>query len=235
MSDGAVRQRPQGLIIAVDGPSGAGKSSITRLLAKRLGYLYIDTGAMYRTIALAVKRAAVAANDDAALAEVCRGVEITFVRSSGCCLVFLNGEDVSALIRTEEISQLTSQISARKIVRDVLVQHQRELGKNGGVILEGRDIGTVVFPDAEVKFFLSASVEERGERRYLEQKARGEDVLLAKTIAEVAQRDEQDSHREHAPLSRADDAIEIDSTGLSIEEVLALMEEAIKKRMNYEG
>ena len=223
--------RPNGLIIAIDGPSGAGKSTITRLLSKRLGYLYIDTGAMYRAVALAVKRAGCSADDDAALAAVCRELEISFVRNDGCCHVFLNGEDVSDAIRTPEISLLTSKISMKKVVRDVLARHQRELAKDGGVILEGRDIGTVVFPDADLKFFLSASTEERGKRRYLELKAKGEDVLLARTIAEVAQRDEQDARREHAPLRRADDAIDIDSTGLSIDEVVALMERAVNEKL----
>ena len=229
MSRGGRPSRPNGLIIAIDGPSGAGKSTITRLLSKRLGYLYIDTGAMYRAVALAVQRAGISGDDDAALAGVCREVEIAFVRTDGCCHVFLNGEDVTDFIRTPEISLLTSKISARKVVRDILVGLQRELGKNGGVVLEGRDIGTVVFPDADAKFFLSASAEERGKRRYLELKAKGKDVQLERTIAEVAQRDEQDARREHAPLRRADDAIDIDSTGLSIEEVLAFMEETIKK------
>lgn len=231
MSEGAGRPRPNGLIIAIDGPSGAGKSTITRLLSKRLGYLYIDTGAMYRAVALAVKRAGGSADDDDALAAVCREVEISFVRTDGCCHVFLNGEDVSEAIRTPEISLLTSKISARTVVRDIMVRLQRELGKNGGVILEGRDIGTVVFPDADVKFYLSASAQERGKRRFLELKAKGEDVQLEKTIAEVAQRDRQDSRREHAPLRRADDAMDIDSTGLSIEEVLTLMEDAVRERL----
>jgi cytidylate kinase len=231
MSAAFVRQRPNGLIIAVDGPSGAGKSTITRLLSKRLGYLYIDTGAMYRAVALAVKRAEVSPDDDDALTAVCREVEISFVRSDGCCHVFLDGEDVSAAIRTPELSLLTSKISMKKVVRDILARRQRELGKDGGVILEGRDIGTVVFPYADLKFFLSASAEERGKRRYLELKAKGEDVQLERTIAEVAQRDQQDAQREHAPLRRADDAIDIDSTGLSIEEVVALMEGTIRERL----
>ena len=234
MSRGGRVSRPNGLIIAIDGPSGAGKSTITRLLSKRLGYLYIDTGAMYRAVALAVQRSGISGDDDAALAGVCREVEITFVRTDGCCHVFLNGEDVSDFIRTPEISLLTSKISARKVVRDILVGLQRELGKNGGVVLEGRDIGTVVFPDADVKFFLSASAEERGTRRYLELKAKGKDVQLERTIAEVVQRDEQDARREHAPLRRADDAIDIDSTGLSIDEVLAFMEETIIKKSESE-
>ena len=231
MSAAFVRQRPNGLIIAVDGPSGAGKSTIALLLSKRLGYLYIDTGAMYRAVALAVKRAGASPDDDDALTAVCREAEISFVRSAGCCHVFLDGEDVSAAIRTPELSLLTSKVSMKKAVRDILARRQRELGQDGGVVLEGRDIGTVVFPDADLKFFLSASAEERGKRRYLELKAKGEDVQLERTIAEVAQRDQQDAQREHAPLRRADDAIDIDSTGLSIEEVVALMEGKIRERL----
>jgi CMP/dCMP kinase len=229
MSCGGVRQRPDGLIIAIDGPSGAGKSTITRLLSRRLNYLHIDTGAMYRAVAFAVRRAGGSAEDDAALIGVCRGADIAFVRTDGSCHVLLNGEDVTDAIRTPEISLLTSKISAKKVVRDFLAGLQRELGKKGGVVLEGRDIGTVVFPDADIKFFLSASAEERGKRRYLELKARGEDVCLERTVAEVAQRDDQDARREHAPLRRADDAIDVDSTKLSIEEVVAFMEDTIKK------
>ncbi len=227
--------RPKGLIVAIDGPSGAGKSTITRLLSQRLGYIHIDTGAMYRAVALAVKRAGVSADDEEALVRVCRGVEIGFVRTDGCCQVLLNGEDVSAAIRTPEISMLTSTISAKKPVRDIMLRLQRDLGKDGGVVLEGRDIGTVVFPDADVKFYLSASAEERGRRRYLELKAKGDDVSLEGTIAAVAQRDRQDVQREHAPLRRADDAVDVDSTGFSIEEVLALMEEKIKEKLEALG
>jgi cytidylate kinase len=223
-------QSPRGLIVAIDGPSGAGKSTITRLLAKRLGYIYIDTGAMYRAIALEVKRKGVDPDDDYALAEVCRRVKIAFVRTDGCCHVLMNDEDVSTAIRTPEISLLTSKISARKVVRGFMADQQRELGRNGGVILEGRDIGTVIFPDADVKFFLSATVEERGLRRYRELLAKGADVSLDKTIAAVAQRDEQDALREHAPLRRADDAVDVDSTGLSIEEVLEFMTTTIRLR-----
>ena len=226
--------RSKGLIIAIDGPSGAGKSTITRLLSKRLNYLYIDTGAMYRAVALAVRRAGILPADDEALGRVCREAEIAFARTDGCCHVFMNGEDVSSAIRTPEISLLTSQISSRKTVRDILVGLQRELGKDGGVVLEGRDIGTVVFPDADVKFFLSASADERGRRRYLELKAKGENVCQERTIAEVVQRDEQDARREHSPLRRAADAIEIDSTGLSIEEVLEIMEGKIRETVRRE-
>lgn len=223
--------RPNGLIIAIDGPSGAGKSTLTRLLAERLGYIHIDTGAMFRTIALAVKQAGVSMDDDGALERISKGVTITFERNNGCCRVLSNGEDVSQEIRTPEISLLTSKVSSKKVVRDILLHHQRNLGSEGGVILEGRDIGTVVFPDAEVKFFLSASPEERGRRRYLELKAKGENVTLEETISDVIARDEQDSQRAHAPLRRAVDAIDVDSTGLSIEDVLTRMESVVHERL----
>lgn len=229
---GEERRAAGRLIIAIDGPSGAGKSTITRRLADRLGYLYIDTGAMYRAVALAVERAGCDADDEACLAALCAGTSIAFARTDGCCRVLLNGEDVSEEIRTPEISLLTSRISAKKTVRAMLLKNQRQLGADGGVILEGRDIGTVVFPDADVKFYLSASAEERGRRRYLELKAKGVDVSLETTIAEVIQRDEQDSSREHAPLRQADDAVVIDSTAISIDEVVALMEEKISERLD---
>jgi cytidylate kinase len=218
------------LIIAIDGPSGAGKSTITRLLAQRLGYLNIDTGAMYRALALFVQRAGAPLTDDEALARVCSGVSIAFERNNGGYRIIANGEDVSTAIRTPEISLLTSKLSACKVVRDILTRLQREMGKGGGVVLEGRDIGTVVFPDADVKFFLTASPEERGRRRYLELQAKGENVSLERTIAEVVARDEQDASREIAPLVRAADAIDIDSTGRSIEYVLALMEDVIENK-----
>ncbi|WP_129126732.1 (d)CMP kinase [Geomonas oryzae] len=223
--------RENGVIVAIDGPSGAGKSSLTKLLAKRLGYIHIDTGAMFRAVALMAKRSGIAANDDVGLAELCRTLEITFVRDGEGCRVLANGEDVSREIRTEEIGLLTSAVSARKPVRAALLTMQRAMGAKGGVILEGRDIGTVVFPDAEVKFFLSASAEERGRRRYLELAARGDGATLEETIAKVIQRDRQDEGREHAPLKQAADALPIDSTSLSIDEVLAVMETAVRERI----
>jgi len=219
------------LIIAIDGPSGAGKSTITRLLADRLGYVFLDTGAMYRAVALAAQRKGVAADDDGALEEICRTIRISFMRNNGCCRVILDDEDISEFIRAPEISLLTSRISTRKVVREFMLRLQREMARDGGVILEGRDIGTVVFPDADVKFFLSASAEERGRRRYAELKAAGKDVDLRTTIAEVMQRDEQDVRREHAPLRRADDAVGIDSTLLTIDQVLERMERAVRERL----
>jgi len=222
------------VIVAIDGPSGAGKSSITKLLAKRLGYLHIDTGAMFRAVALLARRAGIDSEDDAGLAELCRGLSISFDRDGEGCRVLVNGEDVSAAIRSEEVGLLTSSISARKPVREALLSIQRVMGEAGGVILEGRDIGTVVFPDAEVKFFLSASAAERGRRRFLELSGRGEQVTLEETIAKVERRDRQDTGRKHAPLRQAVDAIPIDSTTLSVDQVLELMEGMVKSRLRAE-
>jgi CMP/dCMP kinase len=223
--------RLNGVIVAIDGPAGAGKSSITKLLARRLGYLHIDTGAMFRAVALVAKRAGIECEDDPGLAELCRGLTIAFQRDGENCRVLANGEDVSTAIRSEEVGLLTSCISARKPVRDALLAMQRGMGEAGGVVLEGRDIGTVVFPDAEVKFFLFASAEERGRRRFLELSGRGEKVTLEETVEKVVCRDRQDEGREHAPLRQAQDAVPIDSTALSIEEVLELMERTVRQRI----
>ncbi|MBT0665502.1 (d)CMP kinase [Geobacter pelophilus] len=224
-----------GLIVAIDGPSGAGKSTITRQLASILSYIYIDTGAMYRALALAVSRAGVSADADQQVLEICRQSELAFVRENGVSRITLNGEDVADLIRSPEISLLTSRIACKKAVRELLLVKQREMGKGGGVILEGRDIGTVVFPDADVKFFLSASAEERGRRRYLELKAKGEAVDLDQTVAEVIARDLQDENRDHAPLRQAEDAIAVDSTSLSIGEVVDGMVQVIEDRLMIAG
>jgi cytidylate kinase len=223
--------RSNGVVIAIDGPSGAGKSTLTRLLAKRLGYVHIDTGALYRTLALAVSRAGVSPDDEAAVASICRKVEIEFLRNDDRCRVMANGKDVTGAIRTPEISMLTSRISAQRAVREILLGLQHDLGRDGGVILEGRDIGTVVFPDAEVKFFLSASAEERGRRRFLELREKGCQATLEETIADVVKRDEQDADRELAPLRKAVDAVEIDSTGVSVEAVLNRMEQLFRERV----
>ena len=213
----------KGLIIAIDGPSGAGKSSVTHALAERLGYVHIDTGAMFRVVALMVQRHGVDVADETAVAALCKGLVIQFDKAGSSNRVFANGEDVSSLIRSPEISLLTSQVAALPPVRQALLAMQRELGRQGGVVLEGRDIGTVVFPDADLKFFLTATPEERGRRRYEELKAKGVPVDLEQTVVEVMQRDQQDMMREHAPLRQAADAVEIDSTGLTPEMVLSLM------------
>ncbi len=218
------------LIVTIDGPSGAGKSTISKALARRIGYVNIDTGAMYRSVALFVQRQQVNIADEKALSDLCASLRIEFVREAEQELVIVNGEDVSELIRTPEISLLTSKVAAYPVVRKAMMKLQRQMGETGGVVLEGRDIGTVVFPNAEVKFFLSATAEERGRRRYEELLAKGIEVDLQRTIAEVEARDVADSARKHAPLKRAEDAIDIDSTRLSIEEVLCEIMQVMSER-----
>ena len=211
------------LIIAIDGPSGVGKSTLSKLLAREVGYLHLDTGAMYRAVALAARRRGVDPDDGEALGRLAGAVVIDFARDAGGDRVLLDGEDVSAAIRTPEISMLTARVAACPGVREAMVKRQRELGAAGGVVLEGRDIGTVVFPRAEVKLFLTASAAERGRRRFLELQAKGMSVDLARTVAEVEARDAADSVRAHSPLRRADDAVVIDTTALGIDQVLAEM------------
>ncbi|PNU20743.1 (d)CMP kinase [Geothermobacter hydrogeniphilus] len=223
------------LIVAIDGPSGVGKSTLSRRLAERLKYLNIDTGAMYRSVALAALRNGIKADDAVGLESLCGTLEIDFRRCEGDLRVFLNGEDVSELIRTPEVSLLTARVAAVAVVRQALVDQQRRLGADGGVVLEGRDIGSVVFPDAEVKIFLQATTEERGRRRYLELRARGHAVDLEQTIREVAERDQADMNRSIAPLVQAEDAVLIDTTGLDVDAVFRRMFDLVMERRRLHG
>jgi CMP/dCMP kinase len=219
----------KGLVIAIDGPSGAGKSTVARLLAGRLGYIYIDTGAMYRAIGWKVKRAGIDPTDENKLADLCERSVVTITKDNTDPRFYVNGIDVTGKIRTPEMGLIASAVSKSPAVRARLLMLQRELGRNGSVVMDGRDIGTVVFPNADVKFFLDASAEERGKRRYLELKAKGMDVDLAQITREIEDRDKQDRGRDLAPLKKADDALFIDSTSLSIDETIDRMLSVIKK------
>jgi CMP/dCMP kinase len=228
-------------IVAVDGPAGAGKSSASRLLAARLGFAMVDTGAIYRSVALAARRAGIAYDDDAALEALLAGVRIRFAppaRAGEAQRVFLGDEDVSAEIRTPPISMGASAVSARPVVRAGLLDLQRRLAlapENRGAVLEGRDIGTVVFPDAEAKFFLTASDEERARRRHAELLARGEQVELEKVLAEQRKRDRDDSQRVVAPLRPAGDALQVDTSGLPLEAVVERLAGEVVARIAAAG
>jgi cytidylate kinase len=218
------------LIIAIDGPSGAGKSTLAKRLAKELGFVYLDSGAIYRALALKVLRQGVDLADDTRLAELVGSTEIDLQEKDGRLKVLLDGMDVAAEIRTPEVSQMASKVSALKIVRERLLDLQRDIARRGSVVAEGRDIGTVVFPDAEVKIFLHASAEERARRRCAELRAAGRTADLAETLREMAERDKRDSERDLAPLRMADDALRIDSSTVGADELAIRVLSEIRKK-----
>jgi len=216
-------QGKKGPVIAIDGPSGAGKSTIAKLLARRLGYTYIDTGAMYRAIGWKAKHDGIDPADEGALARLCAVTEVTIRHDVDGQRVLVNGIDVTDDIRTPEMGMLASAVSKSPAVRARLLMLQRMLGEAGGVVMDGRDIGTVVFPRAEVKFYLDASPEERGRRRWQELREKGMDVDRAAITEEIRARDLQDSSRSIAPLIRAADARYLDSSSMTIDDVVAAM------------
>ncbi len=218
------------LIIAIDGPSGAGKSTVGKELARRLGYLYIDTGAMYRAVALKMKERGLGPDDDPTLQELLDALHLSFLTEEGETRILCNGEDLTHAIRSPEISRFASDISRNRIVREALVRMQREMGKGGGVVLEGRDVGTVVFPNADLKFYLDAEPEERGRRRYRELLEKGLEVDLNQTVKEIIERDRNDMSRSLSPLKRAEDAIFIDSTHRSVDEIVGEMHRLVEEK-----
>ena len=213
------------MIIAIDGPSGAGKSTLGKMLAKNLNLLYLDTGAMYRAVGLAVLESGLGFEDKIKAAEIARISRIELIGEPENLQVFLNGRDVSAEIRTNEVGQAASIVSAISEVRKILVEHQRQLGEQSknGAVLDGRDIGTVVFPNADIKFFLTAKPEARARRRFEEDSAKNRAVSFEQTFAEIKERDERDVSREDSPLSIAEDAIVIDTSELNLAEVYEQM------------
>ncbi|PHA03624.1 cytidylate kinase [Bacillus pseudomycoides] len=206
--------------IAIDGPAAAGKSTVAKIVAKKLSYVYIDTGAMYRAVTYAALQQGVDIENEAKLMEVIKNIDIKFQHGENVQLVFLNGEDVSEVIRTPEVTNRVSIVARHRLVREEMVRRQQILAEKGGVVMDGRDIGTHVLPNAEVKIFMLASVEERAERRYLENIQKGFPSNLEQLKEEIARRDKLDSEREVSPLKKAEDAMELDTTSLSIEEVV---------------
>ncbi|WP_338866542.1 (d)CMP kinase [Myxococcus stipitatus] len=228
---------PRCFIVAIDGPAGAGKSTVSKLLARRLGFSLVDTGAIYRCVALSATRERIAYDDDARLGELLGRVHIHFQVVGEENRVFLGGQDVSGEIRSPEISMAASQVSGRPVVRAGLLQLQRRLAleSSKGSILEGRDIGTVVFPDADAKFFLEASPEVRARRRFEELFQKGVESSLDDVLADQTKRDKDDSARAVAPLKAAEDAIHVDSSSLPLSEVVHSMEAEILRRMAARG
>lgn len=218
----------RGPVIAIDGPGGVGKTTASKLLAKKLGLKYIDTGAMYRAVAVAANEAGIDIENETALERFCSGLKVDFNSTNGG--VTINGADFSSKIRTPEATRLSSIVSTKKPVRDFLVKAQRELGREGSVVMEGRDIGTVVFPGADIKFFFDASPEIRAARRHQELAAK-HGIRVEDVQRELAERDKRDESREHSPLKKADDAILIDTSTMNIDEVVETLASRVKERL----
>jgi len=217
-------------VVTIDGPAGAGKSTVAKRLARVLGYRLLDTGALYRTVALLARRAGVAWDDGAGCAAVARALDVDFAFDGEENRVFLAGEDVTQAIRTPEASDGASRVSALPEVRAALLDLQRRLAEGGGVVVEGRDVGTVVFPNAHAKFFLMADPAVRARRRFEELRATGQPVDEERTLAEMRARDLRDETRPAAPLRQAEDAVRVDSSRLTIDEVVDLMAGEVRRR-----
>ena len=215
--------------IAIDGPAGAGKSTIARALAKRLSYIYVDTGAMYRAMALYLLREGISAEDSGRIEEACERVDISIIYEDNVQKVLLNGEDVSSLIRSEEVGNMAPKSAQNGRVREKLVELQRQLAAKTDVVMDGRDIGTCVLPGADVKIYLTASVHTRAVRRYKEYLEKGMEADLAQIEEDIEKRDHQDMNREISPLKKAEDAVLLDSSDMTIEEVLDAMTAVCEK------
>lgn len=219
--------------IAIDGPAGAGKSTIAKIVSKKLGFIYIDTGAMYRAMAVHMTRKGVSGDDNAQIEENIDSADISIGYENGEQVVYLNGENVNSQLRTEEVSAMASKTSANAKVREKLVELQRKQARTTNVVMDGRDIGTVVLPDAQLKVYLTAGTRVRAERRYKELIAKGTECNIDEIEADIKERDHRDMTRENSPLKKADDAVEIDSSYMTIEEVadkiISLYNESLSK------
>ncbi|MFO7709859.1 MAG: (d)CMP kinase [Desulfobacterales bacterium] len=220
----------QKLLITIDGPAGAGKTTVSRALADRLAYRYVDTGALYRGVAHTARARGVAPEDDEALGRMLAGLRLALERGRSGSRILVNGEEITERIRTPEVSMLASRVSARPVVRAFLLKVQQELGREKAVVFEGRDMGTVVFPEADLKFFLSASEATRADRRFAELQNAGA-ADLEEVVRDLRRRDEQDSTRALAPLKPAEDAIRIDSSDLTVDQVVELMLGHVKAKL----
>ena len=215
----------ENLVIAIDGPAGAGKSTISKLIAKNLGINYIDTGAMYRAITYKCIKEDIDVNDIQRVVDLCSRTDVDFVDS----YIYLDGQRLNEEIRTLQVSSRVSDVAKIPQVREFLLEKQREIGKRSDVILDGRDVGTHIFPDAKYKFFLNASAQERGRRRYQELIDKGQSVVLEEIIEDIKKRDYIDSTREVAPLVKADDAIEVDTTSMTIDQVVTYISDMVRR------
>ncbi|MBN1326448.1 MAG: (d)CMP kinase [Candidatus Cloacimonetes bacterium] len=222
----------KGYVIAIDGPAASGKSTTARMLARKLKYIYIDTGAMYRACALCALQRKIDLEDENSLEKMLQDIKIEIKYAEQGNRIYLNGDDVTARIREADITRLSSRIAVIGIVREKMVELQRKMGAQGGVIMDGRDIGTVVFPDADFKFFMTAGVKVRARRRWEEAVAKGEELNIKDVEKELIWRDQNDTNREHSPLRKADDAMEIDTTSLSVEEQVECLLNQIREREN---
>ena len=220
--------------VAIDGPAGAGKSTIAKLISKEMGYIYVDTGAMYRAMAVYFSKNKVNPEDESAINEAVKNVDIKIEYQNGEQQVILNGENVTGLLRTEETGNMASKTSKYKEVRSKLVELQRELAKTTDVVMDGRDIGTTVLPDAFVKIYLTASSDARAKRRYDELVAKGEQCDLSAIKEDIEKRDYQDMHREISPLKQAEDAVLLDTSDMNIEQVVAAMRDIIDNAVSIE-
>ncbi|WP_133469538.1 (d)CMP kinase [Paraglaciecola marina] len=221
-------------VITIDGPSGAGKGTASTLLAKKLGWHFLDSGAIYRVLAVASIHHKIPSEDEAGLLPLASSLDVQFDATESVVKVMLEGEDVSDTIRTEEVGAVASQVASLPSIREALLRRQRAFKQSPGLVADGRDMGTVVFPEAEVKVFLTASAEERADRRYKQLKAKGHDVSILRLLADIRARDDRDINRSVAPLVPAEDALVLDSTELSVEQVIEKIELFAKQKLTNE-
>lgn len=217
--------------VAIDGPAGAGKSTIAKLVAKEMGFIYVDTGALYRAIALYILRQDIAAEDESSIAGIMDDIDVEIKYVEGTQQVWLNGEDVTGLIRSEDVGNMASASSVYRCVRDKLLSLQQDLAAREDVIMDGRDIGTCVLPDAQAKIYLTASVETRAKRRYQELLEKGITCDLQEIMKDISERDYRDMHRDIAPLKQAEDAVLVDTSDMTINEVVSVIIKTCKERM----